>query len=112
MDRVCDWCGRPAVVNTYRTLYEGTEYEQTSSYFECAECNRLPKDMVGRYQMLATFPDDDADYCKWFVVEKEWLEKQCKNLEEFLENYTWDETWPLYLLARAEDRLISEGIDK
>lgn len=34
----CDWCGRPAIVRTFRTLYPDTEAEITSSYFECAEC--------------------------------------------------------------------------
>ena len=36
---VCHWCGKPAVVVLWRTLYAGTEYEQTSKYAECAECS-------------------------------------------------------------------------
>lgn len=36
----CDWCGRPAIIKTCRTFYEDTEFEQTSSYFECEECAR------------------------------------------------------------------------
>ena len=38
---LCDWCGRPAVLSTYRTLYENTEFEQTSQYYECEECAKL-----------------------------------------------------------------------
>lgn len=44
---LCDWCGKPAIIQTYRTLYEGTEYEQTSSYFECVKCMSLPNNRVG-----------------------------------------------------------------
>lgn len=38
--RLCDWCGAPAEFTTYRTLYEDTEYEQTSRYYECAACHQ------------------------------------------------------------------------
>lgn len=68
---------------------------------------------------LCTFPDDDKDYCKIFTVRKSWLlgvlesleEKNNQNpvdLENFLENYCWDETWFIYLYAKFEDMLISE----
>lgn len=48
-ERLCDWCGRRAVTSTYRTLYEDTEFEQTSQYFECAECASKPtKDIIAK----------------------------------------------------------------
>lgn len=106
---ICDWCGRPAVTKSYRTLNEGTEFEQTCSYFECEECSRLAtEDVAGRYIALCTFPDDDADYCKMFVVETAWLKGQISDLEDFLDNYVWDETWPLYLLSKGQMKLVSE----
>jgi len=37
---LCDWCGKPAAHITFRTLYEGTEFEQTSKYHECERCFR------------------------------------------------------------------------
>lgn len=40
--RRCDWCGKMAVTRTYRTLYEDTEFENTSSFYECAECAAKP----------------------------------------------------------------------
>lgn len=43
---LCDWCGGKAITSRYRTLYEETEYEQTSQYFECRRCSRLPTDKV------------------------------------------------------------------
>ena len=45
--RLCDWCGKPAVTMTYRTLYEGTEFEQTSKYCECSECAEKANAKVG-----------------------------------------------------------------
>lgn len=38
--RLCDWCGAPAETTAYRTLYAGTECEQTGKYFECSACRR------------------------------------------------------------------------
>lgn len=68
---------------------------------------------------LCTFPDDDKDYCKYFEVSKEWLidilerldnmnERKGVNLEEFLDNYVWDETWFIYELAKDKGKLIVE----
>ena len=68
---------------------------------------------------LCTFPDDDKDYCKYFEVPKNWLvdilerldnmnERKGVNLEEFLDNYVWDETWFIYELAKDKDKLIVE----
>lgn len=68
---------------------------------------------------LCTFPDDDKDYCKVFTVPKNWLidiletvdsfnERKGVNLENFLDNYAWDETWFIYLQAKSQNKLISE----
>lgn len=66
---------------------------------------------------LCTFPDDDKDYCKYFEVPKDWLvdilerlddmnERKGVDLERFLNNYVWDETWFIYLLAKDKGKLI------
>jgi hypothetical protein len=68
---------------------------------------------------LCTFPDDDRDYCKYFEVPKDWLidvlerldnmnERKGVDLENFLDNYVWDETWFIYELAKAKGKLIME----
>lgn len=68
---------------------------------------------------LCTFPDDDKDYCKNFSVPKDWLidilerldsfnERKGVDLENFFDNYIWDETWFIYLEAKATNNLISE----
>lgn len=66
---------------------------------------------------LCTFPDDDRDYCKYFEVPKDWLidvwekwnnNKRYIDLEEFLDNYVWDETWFIYNLAKGNGALITE----
>lgn len=119
----CDWCGRPATTQTCRTTNEGTEYENTSSYWECDECNRIAtKELENAYTILCTFPDNEANYCKLFVVETAWLKqgltmhgKQGRDNEEredilrrFLDEYTWGETHSIYLTAVARNKLISE----
>lgn len=68
---------------------------------------------------LCTFPDSDDDYCKGFVVEKEWLvdvlgrmdgfhNREGVDLKRFLDNYVWDETWFIYLKAKKEECVIME----
>lgn len=68
---------------------------------------------------LCTFPDDDKDYCKYFEIPKDWLidilerldnvnERKDVNLEDFLDNYVWDETWFIYELAKDKGKLIME----
>ena len=68
---------------------------------------------------LCTFPDDDKDYCKYFEVPKDWLidilerlddmnERKGTDLENFLNNYVWDETWFIYLLAKDKGKLTME----
>lgn len=72
---------------------------------------------------LCTFPDDDADYCKEFDVPKGWLldilqrldeknERKGVVLDNFLENYVWDETWFIYLQAKKEGTLLREEEQK
>lgn len=69
--------------------------------------------------VLCTFSDNDDDYCKRFVVPRGWLidtldrldqcnERKGADLENFLDNYVWDETWFIYLQAKAEGKLIRE----
>lgn len=71
---------------------------------------------------LCTFPDDDKDYCKYFEVPKDWLvdileridtfnERKGVNLDIFLDNYTWDETWFIYELAKCKGKIILEEED-
>ena len=65
---------------------------------------------------LCTFPDDDKNYCKYFEVHERWLmetldsmnERKGVDLKRFLDNYTWDETWFIYELAKNNDKLIME----
>lgn len=68
---------------------------------------------------LCTFPETDDSYCKWFVVEKKWLldvldrmdalnNRYGVDLNNFLENYDWSETDPIYHMAIAADKLIVE----
>jgi hypothetical protein len=68
---------------------------------------------------LCTFPDDDNDYCKYFEIHERWLteilesldsinERKGVNLENFLDNYIWDETWFIYELAKKNGELIME----
>jgi hypothetical protein len=62
---------------------------------------------------LNTFPDDDKDYCKYFEVEKDWLIHFLKknngmDIEEFLNDYIWDETWFIYYFAKGCNKLICE----
>ena len=74
-------------------------------------------------QELCTFPDDDRDYCKVFSVPTEWLldflekldafnEGKSVDLQDFLYNYFWDETWIIYLQAKKEGKLLSEMEEK
>ena len=91
--------------------------EEISDYLsnETGFCHKGYELIVG----LCTFPDDDKDYCKYFEVPKTWLieiidsldnmnERKGVNLEEFLNNYIWDETWFIYELAKKNDKLIME----
>lgn len=68
---------------------------------------------------LDTFPDDDRNFSKKFTVPRSWLidilerldgfnERKCVDLERFLQNYIWDETWFIYLQAKKDEVIISE----
>lgn len=74
---------------------------------------------IGNEIELETFPLDDKNYCHSFVVDRDWLidviekldsfnNREGVGLENFLENYIWDETWFIYLAAKVEERLVSE----
>ncbi len=70
---------------------------------------------------LCTFPVIDEDYCLSFVVPKKWCSdflsknnynncrKKTDNLKEFLETYTWDETYFIYQTAREEGMILEEN---
>ena len=68
---------------------------------------------------LDTFPNDDRNFSTRFVVPKNWLidilesldsfnERKGVDLDRFLQNYIWDETWFIYLQAKGKEMLISE----
>ena len=68
---------------------------------------------------LETFPVDDTFYSLAFVVPKEWLidmlermdalnNREGVDLQRFLENYIWDETYFLYSAAQAANVIIRE----
>ena len=70
---------------------------------------------------LCTFPVSDEDYCLSFIVPEKWCSdylsknnyKYCRkktdNLKEFLETYTWDETYFIYQTAREEGVIFEEN---
>lgn len=69
---------------------------------------------------LYTFPDDDKDYCKWFIVPSNLLlqvlesmdsfnNRERVNISRFLDNYTWDETYIIYCIAKTNGVIIDEG---
>lgn len=68
---------------------------------------------------LCTFSDDDKNYCKSFIVDREWLmnilesldmmnNRQGVSLERFLDNYVWDETYFIYQQAKKNKKIIFE----
>ena len=78
----------------------------------------VPEDMPGHIK-LDTFPDTDFDYCKKFIVEKNWMFDTLQNsllhneygpttLESFLYNYVWEETEAIYDLAKQQGKLVKE----
>lgn len=70
---------------------------------------------------LCTFPVADEEYCLFFSVPRDWLSnylrkieynscrKKSDNLKEFLENYTWDETYFIYETGREEGMILEEN---
>lgn len=94
-----------------------TDEEEISDYItdETGFCHKGFELVVS----LCTFPDDDKDYCKYFEVPEGWLvdilerldnmdERKGVGLEEFLDNYVWDETWFIYNHAKNSGMLIME----
>ena len=75
--------------------------------------------LKGEYVELSTFPDDDDCYCKDFMVPTDWLisvlekmgdlnERKGVDLQNFLDNYCWHETYAIYEMAKAGNHLIKE----
>lgn len=74
---------------------------------------------IGNETELLTFPDNDDNYCTLFAVHTDWLlktlermddlnERKGVDLENFLENYVWIETYAIYEMAKAGNHLIRE----
>lgn len=72
---------------------------------------------------LDTFPDDDDDYSKVFEVPTAWLlktissmdsynERKGVTVQEFLEEYVWEETEVIYNLAKEQDKILKETVQK
>lgn len=65
---------------------------------------------------ICTFPQDDKNYCHEFTIARacleEWLEnapEEERTPDEFLDTYTWDETYFLYLSAGTLGKIIEES---
>lgn len=66
-----------------------------------------------------TFPSDDEFYCSWFVVPFDWfirtfrehweIEEPLKWLDKFYNEYTWDDTWLIYIKATEDKVVLREG---
>lgn len=55
----CDWCGEQAATVSYRTLYEGTEFEHTGKYRECPACAALStKDLLDKVEAMNHNPEN------------------------------------------------------
>lgn len=72
---------------------------------------------------LDTFPDDDKDYCKLFEVPTDWLletirtmdgykERKGVTVQQFLEEFVWEETEVIYELAKQQGKLLREAVQK
>lgn len=62
------------------------------------------------------YKDDDEiqlDIQIFFTVPRDWAEKWCKqdelfeSLEEFDEEYVWDDSWEMYLAAQEDGVIIN-----
>lgn len=54
---------------------------------------------------------EERDVVFWFDVPKEWAENWCKkngynSLEEFDEEYIWDNSWNMYCSAKEDNVVI------
>lgn len=91
---------------------------------ECKRCGHkelewLRQDNTIEAVELETFPDEDKYHRKWFAVPKDWLidllermdqlnERKGVNLENFLDNYIWEETMVIYEQAESEKKILRE----
>lgn len=55
---------------------------------------------------------EERDVVFWFDVPKEWAENWCKkngysSLDEFDEEYIWDDSWDMYCSAKKDNVIIS-----
>lgn len=71
---------------------------------------------------LYTVADNDDQFCRVFVVPKDWLidvlelldsfnERRGVDLENFWDNYCWGEMWFIYELAKRQGYLLNERIE-
>lgn len=94
-------------------LRQGFEPDEINEELELNEASQV----IG----LCTFPDEDEQFCKVFYVQKGWLverletldsfnERKGVDLDRFIENYIWDETWFLYEQAKKENVMLYEVV--
>ncbi len=88
----------------------------TEGFDTCEDCIRW---LAGGYIDLCTFPDDDEYRCKRFVVPMDWLlatleeidylnEQKGVDLQNFLDNYCFDETYAIYEMAKRKHLIVEE----
>ena len=113
-----DYDGDGNLLPTEINIPEGmTDEEEICEYLSDATgfCHEGFDLVVG----LCTFPDNDKNYCKYFEIHENYLidileridntnEQKGVNLDDFLNNYVWDETWFIYENAKNENKLIME----
>ena len=85
---------------------------------DCPKCKTYKKIETTE---LDTFPDDDKDYCKLFEVPTDWLleiiramdsynERKDVTVQQFLEEFVWEETEVIYDLAKQQGKLLREAV--
>ena len=85
---------------------------------EAAQKTEEDSESTDDFVTLDTFPEDDRNFSRKFTVPKSWLidilerldsfnERKGVDLDRFLQNYIWDETWFIYLQAK-QDEVIAE----
>lgn len=92
---------------------------EAADAFERAACNLNVEFYDDSPVELCTYPDHDSKFTKIFKVEHDWLidkiidlhklnDGERTNLQNFLDNYIWEETEIIYQAAKTEHKLISE----
>lgn len=87
---------------------------------DCPNCTSYKKIETTE---LDTFPDDDKDYCKLFEVPTDWLletirsmddynERKGVTVQQFLEEFVWEETEVIYNLAKQQGKLLREAVQQ